>query len=174
MPLDFIVRRVIPEDWSALRDLRLESLRTDPLAFGSTLDRELGFPSERWQERAKDGAISPRSATFVAVAPDGRLAGMAGTMLTDVPRVLAVWGMWVRPEARGKGLGGKLLDALLAWGRCTHPGSTVRLEVNPEQVAAVHLYESRGFSPTGRERPLGHHAPALCREMELLPPAPDG
>jgi ribosomal protein S18 acetylase RimI-like enzyme len=157
------VRRLRESDLEAYRALRLDALRADPLAFGSTLERERAYPEERWKEWTRRGAAGERDATFVAEASDGRLLGMA--VLAHVEGAFHVFGMWVRPDARGRGLGGRLLDASLGWLEARFPEAPVLLSVNPEQGAAVALYRSRGFEFTGREEPLGHHAPAVTREM---------
>jgi ribosomal protein S18 acetylase RimI-like enzyme len=161
------IRRVLPTDWEDFRRLRLDALRTDPLAFGSTLERETGYPNERWKGWADSGALGNDSATFVVEAEPGQLVGMAG-VFTDHGEY-HLWGMWVAPEARGQGLGLGLLNRLLAWADSASPQRTVRLDVNPAQTAAVRLYEARGFRPTGRTTPLGHHPPAAVQEMVLAP-----
>jgi len=160
------IRRVLPTDWEAFRRLRLEALRTDPLAFGSTLERETGYPNDRWQGWAESGALGNDSATFVVEAEPGQLVGMAG-VFTDQGEY-HLWGMWVAPEARGQGLGLGLLDRLLAWADSASPQRTVRLDVNPAQTVAVRLYEVRGFRPTGKTTPLGHHPPATVQGMVLV------
>jgi GNAT superfamily N-acetyltransferase len=80
-----------------------------------------------------------------------------------------VWGMWVSPDFRGRGLGRKLLDQALSWAQSTNPSRGICLEVNPGQSIAVQLYESRGFRPTGKTSSLGHHAPAIVQEMRREP-----
>jgi len=77
--------------------------------------------------------------------------------------------MWVDPRWRGKGIGGELLDAGLAWAASALPGRPVYLEVNPTQTVAIHLYESRGFRPTGVTRPLGHGPRGTVTEMVRSP-----
>ena len=163
-------RRLLATDWEAFRTLRLQALRADPLAFGSTLQRELAYPEDRWREWAASGAIGDESATFVVEEADGRFLGMAG-MFTD-RREYRVWGMWVAPEVRGQGLGRALLDFVLSWAETANSKRTVRLEVNPDLRAAVQLYESRGFRPTGRTTPLGHDPPAVAQEMVREPRGP--
>ena len=161
-------RRLAAADWKAFRDLRLSALKADPLAFGSTLQREEAYPKDRWMSWAESGALGGESATFVAEERPGRLVGMAG-VFSDKGEY-HVWGMWVSPEYRNRGLGRELLDQLLSWAESTNPGREVCLDVNPVQASAVRLYEARGFRSTGKTSPLGHHEPAVVQEMRRAGP----
>jgi ribosomal protein S18 acetylase RimI-like enzyme len=161
------IRRLLTTDWEAFRTLRLQALRADPLAFGSTLSREIAYPKDRWRKWDESGALGDESATFVVEAADGRLLGMAG-LFTDRD-AYHIWGMWVSPEARGQGLGRDLLNRVLSWATSTNPKRRIRLDVNPSQRVAVRLYESRGFRPTGKTTPLGHDPPAFVQEMAREP-----
>lgn len=157
------VRRARTEEWDALRSLRLRALRTDPLAFGSTLEREETFPEELWRSRALRGAEASDQATFVAVTPEGNLVGTA--VVTGSDRGCAVYGMWVDASRRGEGVGGLLLDAALGWAAAGPWPPVVRLEVNLRQTEAVRLYRSRGFELSGRSRPLEHTPSEVLHEM---------
>jgi len=169
-PNSVSVRVIREEEWAAVRELRLEALRTDPLAFGSTIEREEAFPPELWQDRARQ-AQGPRSVTVVAEAPTGVLVGMGGIYSDET--AFHVVAMWVRPDHRSQGLGAALLDALLDWhDRRSPPALPLTLEVNPRQESALRLYRSRGFEPTGVERSLGHHAPEMTLEMVRRPSRP--
>lgn len=53
--------------------------------------------------------------------------------------------MYVEPEHRGKGVGGKILDALKEWSR-SRDVAEMRLEVYDENLAAIRAYEKAGFS----------------------------
>jgi len=57
----------------------------------------------------------------------------------------------VAPKARRKGLGMRLLDALLAAAQETH-SDAVFLEVRESNAAARTLYEKAGFLQTGRRK----------------------
>jgi [ribosomal protein S18]-alanine N-acetyltransferase len=61
----------------------------------------------------------------------------------------------VAPEARGRRLGGRLLDDVLAAARSRGVREAF-LEVRDSNVAARALYESRGFRAVGRRR--GYYA----------------
>jgi ribosomal protein S18 acetylase RimI-like enzyme len=157
------IRRLRRSDLRAFRTLRLKSLQIDPAAFGSTLELEAAYPDAKWEDWCVQGAGGNESATFLAEGPGGRLVGMAGAFSEG--NTFVVWGMWVAPEARRLGLGRELLASVLEWAHAAGPARPIRLEVNPEQVAAVNLYETLGFRFTGSARPLGHHPPAVRKEM---------
>jgi ribosomal protein S18 acetylase RimI-like enzyme len=159
----FVVRRIRASDWSEFRTLRLKALRVDPVAFGSTLERELAYPEARWKQWAEGAGAGDEAATFVAELPEGGLVGLAGVFTKSGEHHL--WGMWVAPEHRRLGVGAALLDALFAWGETVRPRRPILLEVNPEEEAAVRLYLRHGFFFTGATAPLGHHGDALTREM---------
>jgi GNAT superfamily N-acetyltransferase len=161
------IRRLREAEWPEFRRLRLDALRSDPLAFGSTQAREEAYPEERWQSWAKDGAQSDQSPTFVVDAGSGDLVGMAGLFLRDEEFVM--WGMWVAPSFRGQGLAGRLTETLLDWVDRSHPGKRALLSVNPVQTSAVRTYLTHGFVFTGGEEPLGHSPPAIIREMVREP-----
>jgi ribosomal protein S18 acetylase RimI-like enzyme len=56
----------------------------------------------------------------------------------------------VVPNARGKGVGAKLLDALLARAR-TEGFGTISLSVDRNNAGAIGLYERHGFERVGEE-----------------------
>lgn len=163
-----VVRRLRSEEWPAFRKLRLDALTKDPLAFGSTTAREAAYPEERWREWARRGAVEPREATFVAASPKGSLVGMVGIFTSEDGPVL--WGMWVEPTWRNRGIGRELLTAVLDWIDRGPPDSRVTLEVNPDQTSAVRIYSANGFRFTGTEHPLTHSPPAIVRQMTRTRP----
>lgn len=62
--------------------------------------------------------------------------------------------LYLRPQARGKGLGGFFFD----WLAENRPAARYRLEVEPENEGAVRLYGRKGFLPL----PYGQ----MVREMQ--------
>ena len=145
------VRRLRAQEADALRELRLRALRDAPWAFSSSYERELGHERDWWELRAR------QEADVVYVIDDGAgLAGMAGGFVAD--EAVQLWGMWVAPEARGRGAGRALVEAVLAWAG----DRPVRLEVTDDERGrpAEALYRSLGFAPTG-ERERLHSDPSL-------------
>jgi ribosomal protein S18 acetylase RimI-like enzyme len=159
------IRRTRATEWQALRTLRLRSLETDPLAFGSTLARETAFDDAEWRKRALDSSESPTICQLVAEEPDGRIVGCV--VIAEFDGKVGVYAMWVEPRVRGRGIGAHLLDEGLRWARFAFPGRDIQLDVNPRQTTAIQLYESRGFRRSAPDRPLGHTPGELRFEMIL-------
>src|SRR5512146_943456 len=87
-----LIREVTPDDWRALRDIRLAALYEAQSAFGSTYAQEATFPEARWRARIRD-----RAATYLAYVPDlTDPAGIGGVYLED-DRSVELVSMWVRP-----------------------------------------------------------------------------
>jgi len=80
-----------------------------------------------------------------------------GTLRQLDPGISEIKRMYLRPEARGSGIGGALLDRLVAEARAR--GSyAVRLDSAPFQLQAHVLYRSHGF--VEREPYPGNETPA--------------
>lgn len=160
------VRRLRPEDWRQYRDLRLRALGDAPDAFGSVLDVERQRPDAEWAERLASGA-DPRW-NLPLVAEDGdALVGLAwGRIHPEKPETAHVFQMWVAPEARGRGCGAMLLDAVVAWAREAKARSVV-LSVTCGDTPARRLYTRAGFEPAGGPEALRAGSSLLAQPMRL-------
>jgi ribosomal protein S18 acetylase RimI-like enzyme len=157
------VRRVRPDEWRALRDLRLRALQDTPTAFGGTYAASAARPDDWWVDWARGSAEAETQALFVA-ADGGRLVGLAGTFREE--RDWVVFSMWVEPAYRGAGAGHALLERVVAFAR--ERGATeILLSVTDGNDAARALYERYGFVDTGATEPLASHPELLVREMRL-------
>jgi ribosomal protein S18 acetylase RimI-like enzyme len=144
-----MVREVHADEWELLRDVRLAALREAPDAFGSTYAREAPFTEQQWRDR-----LSSRAVTFLAFAAEpgsGEPAGLAGVYEHDGAAELV--SMWVRPAARGLGIGQILVEAAADWAKARDHGA-LYLWVTETNAAARGLYERCGFTPTGERQPL--------------------
>jgi len=144
------VRPFRPDEAEALAALRAEALEAHPLAFCSAKgeDRleDLGFVREALAD--VDNRV-----TFGAFV-DGEPVGMAGLMRGSRAKLrhkAGIWGMYVRPSARGLGLGRRLLDAAIDRARTWPEAEVVTLSVTEAAAEAQRLYERAGFVLWGRE-----------------------
>ncbi|WP_250436466.1 GNAT family protein [Caballeronia sp. ATUFL_F2_KS9A] len=140
------IRRLTPADAQAFRDIRLEGLQRYPTSFGASYD------DERMQTPDWFGARIADHAVFGGDGRDGMLAGVAGLLVPTGAKLRhkgVLWGMYVRESARGTGLAAALVDAVLAYARGIV--DEIKLEVAPENLAAMRLYRAAGFVEYARE-----------------------
>jgi ribosomal protein S18 acetylase RimI-like enzyme len=143
------VREATTEEWHLLRDIRLAALRDAPDAFGSSYAEQAGFREADWRSRISRGG------TFFAFIPEVNGTEPAGLVraLHEMPGTVQLISLWVRPQARGRGVGGALVRAVVDWASAREAAS-VHLWLTEANFRARALYERCGFLPTGERQPL--------------------
>ncbi len=152
MSEDIEIRRLGPDDAALYRAIRMEALERCPEAFASTLEIEAARPPEAFAERLQASAV------FAALNA-GEPVGMAGFYRHDTPKMAhkgMLWGMYVRPEARGRGIARRLLEAVLA--HAASEAEILQLAVTTDNAPARALYAGMGFVEYGVERSSLKHA----------------
>ena len=134
----------MPDDYDALREIRLEALRRYPTNFSADPEQEAAFTKEEWLARLA-------SAVSLGGFVDGRIGGLVVFSRPKSPKLAHtgdVGAMYVRDEARGTGLADKLIEAVLdvAAGQVEQ----IKLTVNAENARAIKFYERHGFREIGR------------------------
>jgi ribosomal protein S18 acetylase RimI-like enzyme len=144
------LRILAPEDAVVFQGLRLRALLENPEAFGASYEEDKDTPIDKVAERIR--TTLPDSPTFGAFL-DGMLVGMVG--IARSPRKkqhhrALIWGMYVTPEARGKGIGKQLLTTAIDHARQAGV-EELTLAVTVGNLSARKLYVSSGFNPYGVE-----------------------
>jgi ribosomal protein S18 acetylase RimI-like enzyme len=142
---EIVLRRLGAADAAAYRALRLAGLAESPEAFGSDVATESAAPVETFAERLAGGYVAGAFA-------DGQLVAVAGFRPLEREKTRHrgdLWGVYVAPEARGAGLGRRVVEYALAHARGRV--EQVHLAVTAGNAAAVALYEHLGFVRYGTE-----------------------
>src|SRR5688500_5867870 len=103
------IRRLTTKDAPAWRELRVRMLREHAEAFGEHVEDFLLRTPAELETRVIEGNV------FGAVL-EGTLVGSAGWRPEQGRKrahIGMIWGMYVAPEARSRGIGGALLDTML-------------------------------------------------------------
>ncbi|WP_069816667.1 GNAT family N-acetyltransferase [Streptomyces sp. TP-A0874] len=162
--MDYQIRTVGPEDWPALRDLRLAALRDEaaPIAFLDTYENSVAQADSFWRGRATPIEQGGAATTLAAVDAGGTWVGMLALLDEtggEPPAQVHVVSVYVRPEQRGTGLAEALLRRAVDWTWANTGAERIRLCVHEANVRARALYGRVGFTPTG--------------ETMVFPPAPN-
>jgi putative acetyltransferase len=141
---EVIIRPPRLDDAEAMHRLRL---------MRGSLDYTLALPSERLEgSRRRIESLGPDDHSFLAVV-DGQVVGMAGLhVATGKRRHSASLGMSVDDAFQGRGIGRKLLEALLDVADSYLGLTRVELEVLVDNPRAIRLYERLGFEHEGCKR----------------------
>ena len=143
-----------PARWREVRQLRLEALLDTPTAFASSYEEEAALPEEVWIDRLTTAFERDGNMTYFAEV-GGELVGMAGAGWPPKPKlrhVAEVYGVYLAPGARSRGVASALMRRLLDELRALDQIEKVNLTVNTEARTAVRLYEKLGFEIVGRAR----------------------
>lgn len=145
-------------DWPIYKAVRLRALQSDPGVFGSTYVREANFPDAEWQSRL----VNPDSGVFVLFDGDAPI-GMTGVGMDKKPpgsTQAILWGSWLDPAYRGRGLSREMYRARLDWAArhpacetiiVSHRGSNDRSKAANQKQGFVFTHRTRRVWPDGVE-----------------------
>ncbi|WP_448106497.1 N-acetyltransferase family protein [Pseudomonas azerbaijanoccidentalis] len=131
------------------RAMMLEAYDLHPQAFTSSVRERATMPLSWWESR-----LTGKFDVVFGAFEEGRLAGIVG--LAFEPREKArhkatLFGMYVSANARQRGLGFQLVEAVLAEARCHQGLRLIKLTVTAGNDAAFNLYQRCGFVQFGLE-----------------------
>jgi ribosomal protein S18 acetylase RimI-like enzyme len=144
------IRFLAAADAAAWSRLRLEALEQDPAAFSSSVEDHNALPLDEVKRRL---AGNPES-FVVGAFEDGMVCGIAGFHRETGPKSRhkgRVWGVYVTPAKRGKGIGRRMMEVLLDRAAVITGVEQLLLSVTSTQDAALALYRSLGFEIFGTE-----------------------
>lgn len=146
-----MIRVLNPQDADMYQKLRLEALRTNPEAFGSTYEREVAFTTEEICQR-----IKPEEGKFTLGAfMEERLSGIVTFVRESGPKTRHksnVYGMYVSAAYRGMGIGRQLLEELIKEAGKLDGVEQITLAVVRDNERAKALYTALGFTVFGVEK----------------------
>jgi ribosomal protein S18 acetylase RimI-like enzyme len=150
--MPFMIRPLRVDEAALYRDVRLEGLRAHPESFSATFEQEAAQPLTFFTERLTGFTGRLTGGGVFGGFRDQTLLGIVGFAIQAGAKREhkgMLWGMYVRPDARGSGLARGLVEALLEHAR--DRVELVQLTVTADNLNASRLYASLGFQPYGIE-----------------------
>lgn len=126
-----VIRKGTKEDIEAIYNIELESF------------------SVPWSLESITQELENEVAYYVVAEEDGQVLGYAG--LWDVVGEGQITNIAVRPSGRRKGIGKKLVEGLIAYGK-EKELEVLILEVRESNEAAIKLYSEVGFKDIGKRK----------------------
>ena len=147
--MDVEVRQLGAADAEVFSALRRVLTADNPVPMGLTMEEELSRTIQSFRDQL--AAPAPNAAFGVFV--DGQLracAALAWTRFPSSKHKAQLWGCFVHPAFRKAGLGRRIVERALQHAR-NEAVRRVNLTVYLPNEAAVGLYQSLGFVPSGVE-----------------------
>ena len=145
------LRLLTVDDAEAFWHLRLEALSNDPVSFADSAEEHLKTTIEIARERLNKN--DPNGNFIVAMFEEGKLVGTAGFYRFTHHKERhkgRIWGVYVRPELRGKGIGSALMKEIIRRARQIDGLEQITL-VASARLPAQRLYKALGFESYGIE-----------------------
>jgi GNAT superfamily N-acetyltransferase len=143
------IRLLTVDDADAWAHARLEALTAHPLMFGATPPGSASELLGMFRER-----VTQHESVIVGALRDSQLDGVVGVVrqpgLKERHKAV-VWGVYVAPSTRSRGLGHALLNAAITHARSWPGLEQLHLSVSEVPEHARPLYERVGFVAWGRE-----------------------
>ena len=145
------IRPLIANDAEAWWHLRLEMLRNDPESFAESVEEHQGMTMETVRNRL-DGDATRHF--VIGSFEEGILTGTVGFFRRHHHKERHkghIWGVYVRPESRGKGVARAMMHEVIRRARQLDGLEQITL-VASAHLPARKLYEALGFETYGVER----------------------
>ncbi|PHM33114.1 GNAT family N-acetyltransferase [Xenorhabdus innexi] len=141
-----LIRRLEKNDVKDYREIRLESLHTNPEAFGMTYEEESAHNEQDFIIRITDSLIL--GAYF-----NNKLVGTIEFQRNNKYKTShkgTIWGFYVKQSYRSLKIGEKLIEKLIILLKESNV-KQISLSVVEENVSAIYLYKKMGFGIYGKE-----------------------
>lgn len=143
--MTYTLRSLNPDDWKIWKEIRLESLKLYPEAFGSSYEESSLMSDDSFKQALQDtlvfGAFKEQKLIGVA-----RFSVSQGNKTKHRGNLIS---MYLKKEHRGVGIAGALINKVIEHAKTQV--SQLHCSVVTDNVAAVELYKKHGFKLYGTE-----------------------
>lgn len=140
------IKQISEAAWREFSEIRLKALETDPNVFGSNYERESHFTEADWRERlrAKDNAVFM---LFDEETPIG-MTGVAIDREDPTGKTAWLWGSWLAPEYRGKGLSELMYKKRIDWAKSQPNVEKIIVSHRESNLSSKFANQKHGFKFT--------------------------
>ena len=140
------IRQLTENDWREFSGIRLKALQTDPMVFGSNYEKESQMTEKDWRSRlrAKDNAI-------FLIYEDEMPIGMTAVSVDrndSTKKTALLWGSWLAPHFRGKGLSELMYQARINWAKQQPTVEKIIVSHRASNLSSKYANQKHGFVTT--------------------------
>ena len=154
LPNGITIRPLDEGDFQAFLSIQNDALQHAPEVFGSDYDWYDALSLLSKEQRYQKYLFYPHKYLLAAFESDGQLVGMIGFSTehnrSKVRHKGLIWGMYVLPSHRGRGIATSLVDSVIETAREIGV-ELIQLSVGTRNEASYELYLRSGFTVYGTE-----------------------
>lgn len=141
-----------PEEWRKYKEIRLQALQKEPIAFSSSYEEESKMEDKVWIERLKKSKDNDTQIILFAKDRNRIIGTIVGFWQPKekIKHVAHIYGLYLDDEFRGKGIGKRLMETIIRQLRGIPQIEKIKIEVNAQNTVAFNLYKKMGFKIIGK------------------------
>jgi len=147
--MDISIRQLLENDWETVCSIRLKALQSDSGVFSATYEDAAKRTDADWK-----AYLTGINTAVFSVFDDGQPIGMTGISIErDDPtyKNAFLWGSWLEPAYRGKGISKLMYAARLKWARQHPTCEKIIVSHRESNIASKFANQKHGFAYTHTE-----------------------
>ena len=166
--MNFTIRRLTEENWFELSQIRLKALLSDPQVFGSNYEREKDTPEDDWRNLLR----SDENAVFLIYENEKPIGMTCISISRDdaTKKTALMWGSWLAPEFRRKGLSELMYNARISWAKEQPTVEKITVSHRASNLSSKFANQKHGFKLTHTKEKVwtdGTTEDDVCYELIL-------
>ena len=101
------VKKLPPDRWKDYQNLRLEALKSDPIAFGSSYEEEKELTEDEWRRRTNNALFALSNDK-----PVGMIVYISNIKI-KTKHIANIFWIYVKHEYRNQGIGKRLIESAI-------------------------------------------------------------
>lgn len=146
---DIHIRPFKPDEWEALKNMRLHALKSCPEVYCGTYEDSVSRDDQSW----KDLTTSKEKCAF-GLFDRERLIGITGVFTMENPEHCFMGMTFIAPKYRGQGLSQLLYKARIDWAAEKKHVKKIIISHRADNLPSKHAIIKHGFEYTGKEKIL--------------------
>ncbi|MBI2627036.1 MAG: GNAT family N-acetyltransferase [Parcubacteria group bacterium] len=145
-----VLRNLETNRWQEYKDLKLESLVEEPLAFLPGLEAYQPWTDEQWKKDLESHQVLPYKLIFVEA--DKKIIAIADMYYypdTLLKHNIFLMSLYVQKKWRGKGIGRELIEERIKIAKEDPKIKNIICEIFSSQTASLELHKKVGFEVVG-------------------------
>ncbi len=167
--MNISIRQINKDDWQEFSEIRLKALQSDPKVFGSHYEREKNYSKQDWIEW-----VGAKNQAIFFIYDEEKPVGMTGIYIpqdTSAKTTAVLWGSWLEPDYRRKGISDLMYKARINWAKSQPELKRIEVSHRESNVASKYANQKHGFQLVKEEDKVWHDGISekdVIHELKLI------